>query len=64
MRYEREYVRRRYREEIARAREAECPELRLAHSKLAEVFGEQLKIMNADHSFYATGLAIRRAAAR
>nr|WP_089220234.1 hypothetical protein [Sphingomonas laterariae] len=64
MRYDRDYVERRYREERDRAAHAECPELADIHARLAAAFGAQLDIIDRPDSFYATGLAMRRAAAR
>jgi len=43
--YDREYLQRRYIEECARARDADCAEARSAHRRLAEVFNEQIRIM-------------------
>ncbi|WP_380874192.1 hypothetical protein ACFB49_46340 [Sphingomonas sp. DBB INV C78] len=64
MRYNWDYLWKRYQEEAKRACEAECPELREAHAKLAEAFSAQLDIMSRNGSYHTTGQVIRRAAAR
>lgn len=45
MQYDREYLKRRYIEECNRARDADGVEARSAHRRLAERFGEQIRIM-------------------
>lgn len=45
MAYDRDYLKRRYMEECARAQDAEDAEAQAAHRRLAERFNRQIRIM-------------------
>lgn len=45
MAYDRDYLKRRYMEECARAQDAEDAEAQAAHRRLAERFSQQIRIM-------------------